>query len=783
MAESAMSVQYSPRNPPVLTALVVGSVSPTRPHTAHSSAPKHDERGPFESSVEFKQVKEATKDADGSCQAPVLSNVGISGDFAIARYFAHGRGLYLHGTVQEKCQMEQWLDFTQTVASRIPEHAAAFVEKYLATRTYLVGYRFSLADIALATTFRATSNVASMLQDAVQYPSLSRWYKLVQSRVDFNVVQAYQNERKKAEAIAQKQKGGSSQNQGGSGAGGKSKKPPKAGYLPGLVGAKEGEVVTRFPPEPSGYLHIGHVKAVILNHYYARYYKGKLVLRFDDTNPIKEKAEYEDSIIEDLARLDIVPDRVSHTSDFFPEIIEYARKLLRDGNAYADDTLKEQMRQERMDGIESSRRKESIENNLQRFEQMLQGGEEGLKWCLRAKIDMKNKNKALRDPVIFRCQDQPHSRTGNQYKAYPTYDFSCPIVDSIEGITHVTRTTEFKDRDPQYTWIQERLGLRKCEFAEFARMNFEYTVLSKRKLTKLVDDGHVEGWNDPRFPTVQGCLRRGMQVEALKEFILAQGASTRVVDMEWDKFWATNKKIIDPSAGRYSVVSRDYYVPVELYGDGLPLPIEYRSAPLHPQNKAAGTKMFQFGRKILLEGGDVEMCKEGEEVTLMKWGNAIIRSIEKDSVGRLSKVKMELHLDGDFKKTEKKLTWVTETDQLVSCHLIEYDVLVTKPKMEEDDNVKDFINPQSRSDSYAIGEAALANLEENAFIQLERRGYYRVDRPYMGPNKPIVLFQIPDGKRKNMSHLTSNIQRVEVAQYDAKVKATKERKAAAKQKQ
>eukprot|EP01138_Halocafeteria_seosinensis_P010020 gb/GECG01010233.1/.p1 GENE.gb/GECG01010233.1/~~gb/GECG01010233.1/.p1 ORF type:complete len:155 (+),score=21.50 gb/GECG01010233.1/:1-465(+) len=138
---------------------------------------------------------------------------------------------------------------------------------------------------------------------------------------------------------------------------------------------------------------------------------------------------------------------------------------------------------------------------------------------------------------------------------------------------------------------------------------------------------------------------------------------------------------------------------------------------------------------------------------------------------------------GILRKLRKKLTWVTETDQLVSCHLIEYDVLVTKPKMEEDDNVKDFINPQSRSDSYAIGEAALANLEENAFIQLERRGYYRVDRPYMGPNKPIVLFQIPDGKRKNMSHLTSNIQRVEVAQYDAKVKATKERKAAAKQKQ
>lgn len=276
---------------------------------------------------------------------------------------------------------------------------------------------------------------------------------------------------------------------------------------------------------------------------------------------------------------------------------------------------------------------------------MLKGGEDGRQWCLRAKIDMKNKNKALRDPVIFRCQDQPHSRTGNKYKAYPTYDFSCPIVDSIEGITHVTRTTEFKDRDPQYTWIQERLGLRKCEFAEFARMNFEYTVLSKRKLTKLVDDGYVDGWDDPRFPTIQGCIRRGMRVEALREFILSQGASTRVVDMEWDKFWSTNKKIIDPHAGRFSVVSRDYYVPVQLSGKGLPLPIEYRSAPLHPQNKDMGTKALQFGRTILLEGGDIELCKEGEEVTLMKWGNAIIKKITKDANGRVSQKKRIAYAD------------------------------------------------------------------------------------------------------------------------------------------
>lgn len=275
----------------------------------------------------------------------------------------------------------------------------------------------------------------------------------------------------------------------------------------GLPNAQMGKVVTRFPPEPSGFLHIGHAKAAILNQYFAQHYQGKFIIRFDDTNPSKESEEFQDSILEDLLLMGLKGDMMTYTSNYFNELYDYALKMIKAGKAYTDDTAQEKMRAERMDGIASAHRDDSVEDNLAHFEEMKQGTEAGLKWCLRAKISVDDPNKAMRDPVIYRCNLQPHHRTGTQWKIYPGYDFACPVVDCIEGVTHALRTNEYRDRNPQYWWMLEALGLRKVEIWDFGRLSFVYTLLSKRKLKAMVEEkGMVTGWDDPRFPTIRGKL-------------------------------------------------------------------------------------------------------------------------------------------------------------------------------------------------------------------------------------------------------------------------------------
>ncbi len=223
-------------------------------------------------------------------------------------------------------------------------------------------------------------------------------------------------------------------------------------------------------PASSGYLHIGHAKAAMLNDFFAhKKYKGTLLLRFDDTNPSKEKQEFQDAIIEDLALMGIKPDKTSHTSDYFKELYEYCVQMLKEGTAYADDTPQEVLKQERMDGIASARRDASVEENLANFEKMKAGTDEGRKWFIRAKMSVDDPNKAMRDPVIYRCNPQAHHRTGDTWKIYPTYDFCCPIVDAMEGVTHALRTTEYKDRDAQYQWFLKTLRLRHVYNWDFAR--------------------------------------------------------------------------------------------------------------------------------------------------------------------------------------------------------------------------------------------------------------------------------------------------------------------------
>jgi glutamyl-tRNA synthetase len=389
---------------------------------------------------------------------------------------------------------------------------------------------------------------------------------------------------------------------------------------------------------------------------------------------------------------------VSYTSDHFPKIIELARQLIQSGNGYMDKTEQEQMRQERMDGIDSVYRNTSIETNLDLFNKMLKNDPQAQGFCLRGKIDMQAKNKTLRDPVFFRANAIPHHRTGTKYCAYPTYDFACPIVDSTEGVTHALRTTEYNDRDAQYQWVLQTLGLGHVRIHAFARMNFVHSVLSKRKLQWFVDQGHVEGWNDPRFPTIQGVLRRGVQVGALREFILSQGASRRITDMEWDKFWTLNKRIIDPVAPRYFALNASDAIPLTLTNTSFPSnKVIGWPVVRHPKNPQLGEKIMRLSSNLLVEYDDVVLMNENQQVTLMRYGNVIIRKILKDENGKITSVQAQDYPQGDFKTTKLKITWLAHVNDLVAVELIEFDHLITKPKLEENDKLIDFLTPITRA--------------------------------------------------------------------------------------
>lgn len=361
-----------------------------------------------------------------------------------------------------------------------------------------------------------------------------------------------------------------------------------------------------------------------------------MILRFDDTNPMNEKLEFVENIQRDLKTMEITPDRVTHTSDYFPQIVDYMKTMIKDGNAYADNSSGEEMKDQRDNGIESPARQRTPEENLKTFDDMLCGKAEG--WCIRAKMNMKDKFKCLRDPVFYRMKtDVPHHRHGTTYKAYPTYDFACPIVDSIEGVTHALRTIEYHDRNNGYWWVQKVLGLRKVEIYDYSKLNLVSTVLSKRKLRWFVDEGIAQGWDDPRFPTVQGIMRRGMTPDALKKFMLEQGPSKNTNLMEWDKLWAYNKDVIDIKCPRYTAIAKDTSATLIL--DNAPKEIVADSTLLHKKNESLGTKVVLKGPELLIESGDAQDIQVGDKVTLMNWGNCVVS--KKDTVDG----KIVLHAD------------------------------------------------------------------------------------------------------------------------------------------
>ncbi|KAI0835238.1 glutamyl-tRNA synthetase [Hypoxylon sp. FL0890] len=603
------------------------------------------------------------------------------------------------------------------------------LEKHLTLRTYLAGYTLSDIDTKIWLAIKSNRVAVSFVRKG-SYANLYRWFTYIEQ-----VHPEIQAEVKAADE-ARKTKIQEASRAG-------------ASYNLALQDTDKG-VVTRFLPEPSGYLHIGHAKAALLSDYFGHEaYNGTLRLRLDDTNPSKEKEEYQDAIVEDLALMGIKPDVVTYTSDYFDHLYDTCLKLIKEGHAYADDTDVDTMREERGKGIASKRRDRTVEENLRIFDEMKNGTEEGLKNCIRAKISVDNPNKAMRDPVIYRCNpNDPHHRTGTKWKMYPTYDLACPVVDSLEGVTHALRSTEYTDRNPQFQWFLDTLKLRQVYMWDFARMNFIRTFLSKRKLAKLVDTGRVWGWDDPRMPTIRGIRRRGMTIPALRDFILRQGPSRNVVNMDWASFWATNKKVIDPVAPRHTAVLKKDHVKVAIMGDETPAEPRTEEKPLHPKNPKVGTKKVAFSKELIIDQEDAKSFKDGEEITLMQWGNAVVRAVA--SGDPITSITCELNLKGDVRSTDKKVTWLsTQGQKLIDAELWDFDYLITKDKLEEEDDLEKFLNPKTATMEEAFCDEGVAKLKKDDIIQLERKGYYRVDKGYdEGDEKKVVLFCIPTGKNK-----------------------------------
>ena len=481
-----------------------------------------------------------------------------------------------------------------------------------------------------------------------------------------------------------------------------------------------------------------------------------MIARFDDTNPSKEKEEYQESIVQDLAKLGVQPNLVTYTSDYFETIICYAKFMIQNGLAYMDDTPQEQMKEERGNRQDSKHRNQTPDVAMKNFELMCSGSEGGGVWCLRAKIDMQSDNGTLRDPVLFRQNLTPHHRSGTKYKAYPTYDLACPVVDSLEGVTHALRTTEYDDRNAQYQWIQKALQVRRVRVHTFSRVNFKNTVLSKRKLTWFVDHDHVTGWDDPRFPTVRGVVRRGIHMTALRQFMYSQGSSKRVVLMDWHVFWSKNKQELDKTAKRFMAIDATNHVTLTIANAPNESDYAFLETSYHPKDPSIGTRAMRLADRVLLEAVDTEGIVEGEDIVLLRWGVVRITKVVVDANSTIQ-LQGDFVPNGDFKVAKRKVSWLADVTDNTPVTLMEFDNLISKDKIEEDENFEDFINPNTLAATDAIGDAGLKTLAENDVIQLERRGFFRVDRPFISKDKPLILFMIPDGKSKAMSGQTGKL--------------------------
>ena len=507
-----------------------------------------------------------------------------------------------------------------------------------------------------------------------------------------------------------------------------------------------GRVHTRFPPEPNGYLHVGHAKSINLNFGLAREFGGKCNLRFDDTNPSKEETEYVDSIIEDVQWLGGDYAGIFYASDYFDQLYAWAVQLIRSGKAYVCDLTAEQVRETRgtltEPGTDSPYRNRSVEENLDLFERMRAGEFPDGSRTLRAKIDMVSANLNLRDPVMYRILHATHHRTGDKWSIYPMYDFAHGESDSIEGITHSICTLEFEDHRPLYDWYIEQLGIYHPQQIEFDRLNLTYTLLSKRKLLALVQQKLVSGWNDPRMPTISGMRRRGYTPEALQNFCRRIGVSKTngVTELGLLEYFVRDD--LNRRSARVMAVLRPLRVVIENYPESQ---TEMMEAVNNPEDESAGTRQVPFSRVLYIEQDDFRedppkqyfRLSPGREVRLRYAYFITCTGVVKNEQGEVIEVRCTYDPASrggnspDGRKVKSTIHWVS-AEHAVGAEVRLYETLFSKESPAE---IPDDLNPNSLEIVQGAKlEPSLAGAKPGDRYQFERLGYFCVD-----PDPPLVF--------------------------------------------
>ena len=506
-----------------------------------------------------------------------------------------------------------------------------------------------------------------------------------------------------------------------------------------LAEGKVDSIMTRFPPEPNGYLHLGHAKSICLNFGLAQKYGGKTNLRYDDTNPTKEDTEYVDSIKEDIQWLGFQWDKELYASDYFDQLYEWAEDLIKRGLAYVDDQTQEQIRENRgtvdKPGTPSPWRDRTPEENLKLFREMKEGKYAEGEKVLRAKIDMAHPNMMFRDPLLYRIKFAHHHRTGDKWCIYPMYDYTHGQCDSIEHITHSICTLEFDVHRPLYDWFIQTLGIYPSHQYEFARLNLTYTLMSKRKLLELVQKGLVSGWDDPRMPTLCGVRRRGYTADALKMFCDKIGVSKRDQLMDIQLLEWCVRQDLNERSNRYMVVQDPVKLTITNWPEGK---VEWFDCPLNPADPEGAKRKVPFTGDLLIERADFMedapkkffRLKPDGEVRLKYTYIVKCNEVIKDENGEVVELKCTYDPSTEYRAVKGTIHWVSAA-HAKELELRNYDRLFTLADMSqvpEDKDYKDFLNPESLVLGKGWAEPALLEDKSGIAVQFERTGYYVMDK-------------------------------------------------------